>query len=255
MDGYVEVFAASDITYAYLLKANIENAGIAVQIENENLAGAYCLDGMVPRVLVPADDVEQARRIIDEIQRPSQNEQDGASEQSDGLPGKYDISIVRPEMREADFNSRGQGMSPSRLREIEEGLRTLHTLELMASNIYRFQITKKPTELNRQLIAAMCNEMTHYQDFTVKLYEYGFRPSCLRWAYWLVGFSFGFVSRLLGERAIVKTGIWVESKAVAHYAELLREIEWDEDTRRIIEKDQADEDGHISRWRKHLEAC
>ena len=47
MDKYVEVFAASDITFAYLMKANLENAGIPVQITNENLQGAYCLDGMV----------------------------------------------------------------------------------------------------------------------------------------------------------------------------------------------------------------
>lgn len=126
-------------------------------------------------------------------------------------------------MRETDFNLRGQGMSQSRLSAIKKGLRTLHTLELMASNIYRFQITKKSTELNSQLIAAMCNEMTHYQDFSVKLYEYGFRPSCLRWAFWLVGFSFGLVSRLFGKRAILKTGIWVESKAVTHF-ELLRSL-------------------------------
>ena len=255
MDGYVEVFAASDITFAYLLKANLEDAGIPVQIENENLQGALCVDGMVPRVLVAADHLEQAKRIIEEIQQSSQNDVDSVIQESDALQGKYDISIVRPEMREADFNLRGQGMSPSRLSAIKKGLRTLHTLELMASNIYRFQITKKPAELNRELVAAMCNEMCHYQDFTVKLYEYGFRPNCLRWAFWLVGFSFGFVSRLLGKRAILKTGIWVERKAVTHYAELLENIDWDEDTRCVIEKDQADEDGHISRWRKHLESC
>ena len=56
------------------------------------------------------------------------------------------------------------------------------------------------------------------------------------------------------EPAILKTGIWVESKAVQHYAELLDTIDWDEDTRRIIEKDQADEDGHISRWKTLLES-
>ena len=74
MDRYVEVFAASDITYAYLMKANLENEGIPVQIDNENLQGAYCLDGMVPRVLVPADRAEQARQIIKEIQQASMNE-------------------------------------------------------------------------------------------------------------------------------------------------------------------------------------
>ena len=47
----------------------------------------------------------------------------------------------------------------------------------MASTIYRFQITREDSELNRQLVAAMCNEMTHYQDFQVKLYEFGLRPS------------------------------------------------------------------------------
>jgi len=74
MDEYVEVFAASDITFAYLMKANLENVGIPVQIANENLQGAYCLDGMVPRVLVPAAHVEQAKRIIEEIQQSSQND-------------------------------------------------------------------------------------------------------------------------------------------------------------------------------------
>jgi len=76
MDEYVEVYAASDITFAYLMKANLENAGIPVQIANENLQGALCVDGMVPSVLVPANYEEQAKRIIEEIQQSSQNEQD-----------------------------------------------------------------------------------------------------------------------------------------------------------------------------------
>ena len=76
MDEYVEVFAASDITFAYLMKANLETAGIPVQIANEHLQGAYCLDGMVPSVLVPAAHAAQARRIIQEIQQSSQNHED-----------------------------------------------------------------------------------------------------------------------------------------------------------------------------------
>ncbi len=76
MAGYVEVFAASDITFAYLMKANLENAGIPVRIENENLSGVYCLDGMVPRVLVPAQHAEQARLLIKEIQQPANDDAD-----------------------------------------------------------------------------------------------------------------------------------------------------------------------------------
>ena len=166
---------------------------------------------------------------------------------------RIDISVIRPAMNEKDFKLRGEGLDAARLRSIRKGLITLHTLELMASNIYKFQITKQRSELNRDLIAAMCNEMCHYQDFQVKLYEYGFRPSKIRWAFWLVGFVFGFGSRLLGKRAILKTGIWVESKAVKHYAELLENIDWDDETRKVIEKDQADEDGHVGRWSKMLQ--
>lgn len=73
MSDYVEVFAASDITFAYLMKANLESAGIPVQIDNENLQGAYCLNGMVPRVLVPVDYAEQAKQVIEEIRQSSQN--------------------------------------------------------------------------------------------------------------------------------------------------------------------------------------
>ena len=79
MDKYVEVYAASDITFAYLMKANLENAGIPVQITNENLQGAYCLDGMVPYVLVPETYKERAEQIIGEVQRSSKNSQDDDS--------------------------------------------------------------------------------------------------------------------------------------------------------------------------------
>jgi ubiquinone biosynthesis monooxygenase Coq7 len=164
----------------------------------------------------------------------------------------YDASVIRPVMRIEEVAFRGQGMPAARLKSIRKGLHTLHTLELMAVNIYKYQLTKGQSEHNRWLIAAMCNEMTHLQDFQVKLFEYGFKPSKLRWAYWLVGFAIGFVSKLLGEKAVLKTGIWVEAKAVHHYGQLLAQIEWDDESRKIIEKNQADEHEHIHRWKTLL---
>jgi len=161
----------------------------------------------------------------------------------------FDILIIRPEMRQRDLKLRGQGMPLDRLKRIEKGLHTLHSLETMAVNIYKFQITKRESDLNLQLIGAMSNEMTHLQDFQIKLFEYGYKPSLLRLLYWIVGFKFGFFSRLLGTKAILQTGIWVEKKAVRHYDVLLREIDWDEETRNIIEKDQSDEYGHFKRWK------
>ena len=156
-------------------------------------------------------------------------------------------------MRTEDFKFRGQGISTERLRDVKKALLTFHTLETMAANIYKFQITRNPSELNLQLIMAMCNEMTHTQDFQVKLYEYGWKPSKLRWGFWMVGFIIGFGSRLLGPRAILKTAVWLEKKAVHHYGELLNAIEWDEDLRKIIKEDGTDEDEHVSRWKRLLE--
>jgi ubiquinone biosynthesis monooxygenase Coq7 len=166
----------------------------------------------------------------------------------------HDTSIIRSPLHSEDFKIRDREIESERLGAIKKGLLTLHTLELMAMTIYRFQVTVDDSELNRQLITAMCNEMTHYQDFQVKLYEYGFRPSIIRGGYWFVGFLFGFCSRLLGKKAILRTAVWVERKAVHHYSELLEKIEWDEDTKKVIEKDQADEVGHINRWKKLLES-
>jgi demethoxyubiquinone hydroxylase (CLK1/Coq7/Cat5 family) len=165
----------------------------------------------------------------------------------------YDTSIIRPEMRAEQVKARGEGFTPERQAAVKKGLRTFHTLEIMATNIYKCQITGRRCALDTQLTAAMCNEMTHMQDFQTKLYEHGYKPSKLRWTYWTVGYVFGLGSRALGVRRILKTGVWVESKAVHHYSVLLAGIEWDDDTRAVIEKDQADEYGHIERWKHFLE--
>jgi hypothetical protein len=51
---------------------------------------------------------------------------------------------------------------------------------------------------------------------------------------------------------MLKTGIWAENKAVEHYGKLLAGADWDDETRAMIEKDRADEYGHIARWEGFL---
>ena len=165
---------------------------------------------------------------------------------------KYDISIIRPQVGNDDIQLRGEGMPKTRLKQMKTGLHALHALELMAVNIYKFQLTSRKSELNHQLIAAMCNEMTHVQDFQVRLYEFGFRPGRLRWVQYWTGIFVGLFSRLLGIKFILKADIWLETKAVKGYGELLDKTDWDKGTRNVIEKNQADEVGHINRWKKLL---
>ena len=91
----------------------------------------------------------------------------------------------------------------------------------MATTIYKCQMTKDVTPLDAALTTAMCNEMTHMQDFQTRLYEYGFKPAKLRGRFWLAGYVFGLGSRMMGTERVLKTGIWVENKAVEHYGKLL----------------------------------
>ncbi len=160
--------------------------------------------------------------------------------------------LIRTEQRFNQIQFRGEGISSESLAEIKKGLITFYNLEIMAAAIYHFQISRDRNELNRRLIASMANEMTHIQDFKVKLYEYGWKPSKWKGFYWIVGFKIGFISRLLGGKTILKTGIWVEKKAVHHYNKLLCHINWDDTTRKIIEKDLSDEVVHIQHWKELL---
>lgn len=165
----------------------------------------------------------------------------------------HDIALIRPAKRLEEVRFRRGNMDSGRLRGIKKGLRTLHTFEVLAANTYRFQMSHRTDEATRIRIAAICNELTHQQDFVVKLHEFGWRPSKLRFTFWLAGMVIGTATRILGIQAILKSGIWLETKAVSHYEELLSTIDWDDETRAVIEKNWADEMGHVERWTALLE--
>ena len=166
---------------------------------------------------------------------------------------EYETFLVRTPIQNRDVRLRGDAWSAARKKSIRRGLRTLHNLEIMAVNIYRFQVGPAPNEHNRLLVAAMLNEMTHAEDFLVKLAEHRMRPSLFRWTTWTAGMAIGLVSRWMGPVFILRTGIWVETKAIRHYSELLAGIEWDDDTRAIVEKDRKDEEEHIRMWTRLME--
>ena len=91
-------------------------------------------------------------------------------------------------------------------------------------------------------IRRMCNEMGHNRTSRSALQYASGQAS---WGSLLmVGFAFGFGSRLLG-KSYHRVG---REQSGAPLRPLL-EPRWDEETRQVIEKDQAAEDGHISRWK------
>jgi hypothetical protein len=93
MEKFVEVYVAPDITYAYLVKAHLENADIPVQIANENVSSVYSMDGMSPRVLVPKSRVKEAQEVIDEMRQSASgdlNDLDQDDEEDAGDTGDQD---------------------------------------------------------------------------------------------------------------------------------------------------------------------
>ncbi len=105
----------------------------------------------------------------------------------------------------------------------------------MATNVYRYQITKEKSEINRLLLAAMLNESIifrilklNYMNMVLSKYFQIFFRSCR--------FCFRNINKTAWSKAKIRLGRFVETKAVAHYAELLEHVEWDDETRATIEK-------------------
>jgi demethoxyubiquinone hydroxylase (CLK1/Coq7/Cat5 family) len=139
-------------------------------------------------------------------------------------------------------------------KAVRRGLRTLYTMEIMAVAIYRFQMSGRHPDLTVPLIAAMGNEMTHAQDFRIKLAEHGFKPAWNRFAYAAAGMALGAGSRFLGRRAVLLAAAWVEGKAIGHYGRILDSAEWDPETRAVLERDRSDERDHLKTWRELIAA-
>ena len=63
----------------------------------------------------------------------------------------------------------------------------------------------------------------------------------------------GFTTTLLGKTFILKTDIRVENRAVRDYSDFLQRIDFDEESRGLVQKNLEDEKVHIRRWEESLE--
>ncbi len=159
---------------------------------------------------------------------------------------------IRERVAPEEISFRSNNYDSSQLSKIRSGLRKLHSFEIMAVNIYKYQITSAQDDLNRLVIQAMANEMSHVQDFQIKLYEFGSKPSPTCWAFWLAGMLIGFATRLLGPTAIVRAGIWTEQKAVIDYQKIINSAPWDTATMAVIQRNLKDEYHHIESLQLNL---
>jgi hypothetical protein len=80
---FVEVYRARNAPQAHLIRNTLEDAGIAVRLENEilqGLAGELPMGwASAPRVLVEADRAAEARTLIERFDVPAPAEEEGTS--------------------------------------------------------------------------------------------------------------------------------------------------------------------------------
>ena len=138
--------------------------------------------------------------------------------------------------------------------DVLKAFRAMVNLEIMAVRIYRGQRWRLGrSEITAEALAkATAIEERHVRDLSSRRQELGGSPSMLSPFYALAGWLIGFLPSLLGQRAALKTGIWVEERAVKDYQQLLDRVPFDDESRALVERNQEEEREHIRMWEESL---
>ena len=138
--------------------------------------------------------------------------------------------------------------------DVLRAFRAMVNLEVMAVRIYRGQRWRLGrSEITAEALAvAIAIEERHERDLASRRQELGGSPSMLSPFYALAGWVIGFVPSILGQRTALKTGIWVEERAVKDYQRLLDQVPFDDESRALVERNQEDEREHIRMWEESL---
>jgi len=129
----------------------------------------------------------------------------------------------------------------------------MHNFERFATAIYSAQIRAFPEkEIADRLKAAMDNEQEHVDDLRARIEELGGSISWMGFFFKMAGKVAGVTTTLLGNMRLLKTDIWIEKRAVMDYGDFLHKVDFDEKSRRLIEKNIEDEKNHIKRWEESI---
>jgi len=138
--------------------------------------------------------------------------------------------------------------------DVLRAFRAMVNLEVMAVRIYRGQRWRLGrSEITAEALAkAIAIEERHVRDLVARRQELGGSASMLSPFYALAGWLIGFMPSLLGQRAALKAGIWVEERAVKDYQQLLDRVPFDDESRALVQQNQQDEWEHIKWWEESL---
>jgi bacterioferritin (cytochrome b1) len=99
----------------------------------------------------------------------------------------------------------------------------------------------------------MENEQEHVDDLRKRIGELDGTTSSLGFSFQMAGKVLAFTSTLLGKKFVLKADIRLEKRAVKDYSAFLEKVNFDEESKALIEKNIEDERLHIERWQDSLE--
>jgi len=135
------------------------------------------------------------------------------------------------------------------VNEVVGGLRQMYNLERFAVEVYRRQIRAFPQkDIRERLEAARDNEQEHVDDLRARIEELGGSCPWQGFFFQMAGMVLGSTSTLLGRMFALNADIRLEQRAVRDYGAFLQKIDFDENSRRLIQKNIEDEKVHIKRW-------
>jgi bacterioferritin len=140
-------------------------------------------------------------------------------------------------------------------RKIIHALNAVVKVEAMAVQIYRAQMWRfrGRQEIAQKLIHATANEQQHFDDLVSRVRDLGSTPSRLSPLFAVAGWIIGFLPTLAGKVPALKLDILVEERAVRDYQGFLSSVNFDDESRELMERNMADEKEHIRAWKESIE--
>jgi len=140
-------------------------------------------------------------------------------------------------------------------KEIIRALNAVVKVEAMAVQIYRAQMWRfrGRQEIAERLVHATANERKHFDDLTSRVRDLGSTPSRLSPLFAVAGWIMGLLPALAGKVPALNLDIWVEERAVRDYQGFLNVVNFDDESRALMEKNMVDEEEHIRAWKESIE--
>jgi len=140
-------------------------------------------------------------------------------------------------------------------KKVIRALNAVVKVEAMAIQIYRAQMWRfrGKQEIAQKLVDATANERKHFADLASRVRDIGGTPSRLSPLFAVAGWIIGFLPAVVGKVPALKVDILVEERAVKDYQGFLNRVDFDDESREIMERNMADEKEHIRTWKESLE--